>query len=128
LGVQSEMSDMKGLTDLRIAAIIYMVLGVYALVFPIVYDISLYPLYIVGGLSILCGAGVLLLKKWAVWISAALFPVMLMLSIATLYYSVSVAGFYPDWERMLFHLSLVIYLILSIVGFLLVIDKRKDLK
>ena len=71
------MSDMQGPIGLRIAAVFYIILGVYALVFPVLYDPSLYALYIVGGLSILCGAGVILLKKWALWITAILFPIML---------------------------------------------------
>lgn len=119
---------MQGPIGLRVAAILYMVLGIYALVFPLLYDPSILFLYIVGGLSIICGIGTMLLKKWGLWISVALFPVMLMLSIVTFYYSISSLGFYPDWERALFNTSLVIYMILSVLGFLLVVDKRRDLK
>lgn len=119
---------MQGPIGLRVAAILYMVLGIYAFVFPLLYDVSLLFLYIVGGLSILCGIGAMLLKKWGLWVSVALFPVMLTLSIVTLYYSVISLGFYPDWERALFNISLVIYLVLSVLGFLLVVDKRRDLK
>ena len=119
---------MQGPTGLRIAAVFYIILGIYALAFPVMYDLSLYPMYIIGVLSILCGAGVLLLKKWGLWISAVLFPVMLMLSMVTLYYSASVGGFYPDWERALFNVSLILYLVLAALGFLLVADKRRELK
>ena len=119
---------MQGPTGLRVAAIFYIILGIYMLAFPVLYDPSLYPLYIIGILSILSGVGILLLKKWALWISVALFPVMLMLSIVTLYYSVSVVGFYPDWESTVFHISLIAYLILTIIAFLLVVDRRREFK
>jgi hypothetical protein len=122
------MRNMQGPTSLRVAAILYIILGVYTLAFPVLYDPSLFPLYIIGILSILSGLGTVLLKKWALWISVPLFPVMLLLSIVTLSYSVTVVGFYPDWETTLFHISLIIYLILTILGFLQVVDKRRELK
>jgi hypothetical protein len=119
---------MQGPIGLRVAAVLYFMLGIYLLAFPILYDTSIFALYIVGGLSILCGAGIMLLKKWTLWISVVLFPVMLALSVVSLYYSVSVSGFYPDWERTLFHISLIVYLLLTVLAFLLVVDKRRDFK
>jgi len=122
------MNDMQGPVSLRIAAVFYLVLGVYVLVFPSLYDTSLFSLYVVGALSILCGVGVLLLKKWALWGSTLLFPVMLALSSVTLFYSSSMVGFYPDWKRALFHLSLMLYLVLTILALLMVVDKRREFK
>jgi uncharacterized protein (DUF983 family) len=77
---------MQGSTGLRVAAIFYVLLGVYMLAFPVAFDPSTYPLYIIGVLSIVAGAGTILMKKWGLWIAVLVFPVMLVLSIVTLYY------------------------------------------
>jgi hypothetical protein len=53
---------------------------------------------------------------------------MLVLSIVTLYYSASVVGFYPDWQTTLFHLSLIGYLVLAVLAFLLIVDKKREFK
>jgi hypothetical protein len=122
------MRSMQSPIGLRIAAISYLILGIYALVFPVLYDPALFPLYIIGILSIICGVGVMLLRKWALWISAIIFPIMVAVSSVTVYYSVNELGFYPDWESALFNTSLILYLVLAILALLLVLDKRRELK
>jgi hypothetical protein len=119
---------MQGSTGLRIAAIFYILLGIYTLAFPVAFDPAAYPFYIIGVLSIVAGAGAILVKKWGLWIAVLLFPVMLVLSIVTLYYSASVVGFYPDWQATLFHLSLIGYLVLAVLAFLLIVDKKREFK
>ena len=119
---------MQGSTGLRVASIFYILLGIYTLAFPVAFDPSAYPFYIIGVLSIIAGAGAMFVKKWGLWIGVLLFPVMLVLSIVTLYYSASVVGFYPDWQTILFHLSLIGYLVLAVLAFLLIVDKKREFK
>ena len=106
----------------------FAIAGVYAFFFAVMFDVSLVPAYIIGVVSLAVAAGLFLMKRWAVWLCAAAFPLILLASISPLYFSVSLAGWSPDWETGLFQASLILYGVFSFVSLMLVLDKRKEFK
>ena len=50
------------------------ILGVYYLVYPLLRDVTLYPIFALGTLSLLASYGLFRMTKWGVWLGAALYP------------------------------------------------------
>jgi hypothetical protein len=115
-------------TGLLVASAIFFVLGVYGLAFSALYDMGLVPLMALSVVSLATGIGVLLGRRFGFWLTLLLFPLGIVEAIATLFYSVTLSGWYSNNVVAAFNASLVLYAVGLIVSLLLVIDKRSQLK
>jgi hypothetical protein len=115
-------------TGLLVASAIFFVLGAYGLVFSALYDMGLIPLIALSVVSLATGIGVLLGRRFGFWLTLLLFPLGIVEAIATLSYSVTLAGWYSNDMVAAFNISLVLYAVGLVISLLLVIDKRSQLK
>jgi hypothetical protein len=115
-------------TGLLIASAIFLVLGLYGLAFSALYDMGLIPLIALSVVLLATGFGVLLGRRFAFWLTLLLFPLGIVEAIATLFYSVTLSGWYSNNVVATFNASLVLYAVGLIVSLLLVIDKRSQLQ
>lgn len=115
-------------TGLIVASAIFFVLGVYGLVFSALYDMELIPLIALSVVSLATGIGVLLGRRFGLWLTLLLFPLGIVEAIATLFYSVTLSGWYSNNVVAAFNASLVLYAAGLSISLLLVIDKRSQLK
>lgn len=115
-------------TGLVVASAIFILLGVYGLVFSALYDLGLIPLIVLSLVSIVTGLGVFLGRRFALWLSLLLFPLAIVETFSTLFYSVILSGWYSSDIVTVFNASLILYAIGLVISLLLVIDKRSQLK
>jgi len=115
-------------TGLLVASAIFILLGAYGLVFSALYDLGLIPLIALSLASIATGLGVLLGRRFALWIALLIFPLGIVEALATLSYSVRMSGWYPSDIVAVFNASLILYAVGLVVSLVLVIDKRSQLK
>jgi hypothetical protein len=115
-------------TGLLVASAIFFVLGAYGLVFSALYDTGLIPLIALSVVSLATGLGVLLGRRFGLWLTLLLFPLGIVEAIATLLYSVTLSGWYPNNSITAFNASLILYAAGLVISLLLVIDKRGQLK
>jgi nitrogen fixation/metabolism regulation signal transduction histidine kinase len=115
-------------TGLVVASAIFILLGVYGLVFSALYDLGLVPLIVLSLVSIVTGLGVFLGRRFALWLSLLLFPLAIVETFSTLFYSVTLSGWYSSDIVTVFNASLILYAIGLVISLLLVIDKRGQLK
>jgi hypothetical protein len=115
-------------TGLLVASAIFFVLGAYGLVFSALYDMGLIPLIALSVVSLATGIGVLLERRFGLWLTLLLFPLGIVEAAATLFYSVTLAGWYSNDMVAAFNVSLVLYAVGLVISLLLVIDKRSQLK
>jgi len=115
-------------TGLLVASAILFVLGAYGLVFSALYDTGLIPLIALSVVSLATGLGVLLGRRFGLWLTLLLFPLGVVEAIATLLYSVTLSGWYPNNMVTAFNASLILYAVGLVISLLLVIDKRGQLK
>jgi len=113
---------------LIVAGAIFFVLGGYGLVFSALYDMGLVPLIALSLVSLATGVGVLLGRRFGLWLTLLLFPLGLVEVVATLLYSVTLSGWYSNDAVLAFNASLILYAIGLIISLLLVVDKRSQLK
>ncbi len=115
-------------SGLVVASAIFILLGVYGLVFSALYDLGLIPLIVLSLVSIVTGLGVFLGRRFALWLSLLLFPLATVETFSTLLYSVTLSGWYSSDIVTVFNASLILYAIGLVISLLLVIDKRGQLK
>jgi len=115
-------------TGLLVASAIFILLGVYGLVFSALYDLGLIPLIVLSLVSIVTGLGVFLGRRFALWLSLLLFPLAIVETFSTLFYSVTLSGWYSSDIVTVFNASLILYAVGLVISLLLVIDKRGQLK
>jgi hypothetical protein len=115
-------------TGLLVGSAIFFALGAYGLVFSALYDAGLIPLIALSVLFLITGVGVLLGRRFGLWLTLLLFPLGIVEAIATLLYSVTLSGWYSTNAVATFNASLILYAVGLIISLLLVIDKRSQLK
>jgi len=120
--------DRTRATGLVVASAIFIVLGVYGLVFSALYSPTPIPLIVLSLVSIVAGAGALFSRRFALWLAMLLFPLGVVEAAATLWYSVTVFGWYPNNLVTAFNASLMLYVAGLVLSLLLVMDKRSQLK
>jgi hypothetical protein len=65
---------------------------------------------------------------YTLWLALLLFPLGLVEALATLFYSVTVSGWYSSYWVAAFNVSLIAYVVGLVISLLLVVDKRSQLK
>lgn len=114
---------------LTISSFFFAASGVYYLIYPIIVgDPTLWPLYILGGLSIVGSFGVLKMTRWGLWLGLGLFLPQLIapvFAVITVLYS---PGVFQQILSIAFVVSLFVLMFFAALTFLLVLDKRSDFK
>ncbi len=104
------------------------ILGVYYLVYPLLRDVTLYPIFALGTLSLLASYGLFRMTKWGVWLGAALYPAQIVAPVFAFLATVEGPGLESDIVIIIFAASLVVLMFLSTLSFLFILDKRKSFK
>jgi uncharacterized membrane protein (DUF2068 family) len=79
-----------------------------------------------AALSLITAYGLIRVKKWSVPLAVILFFPAITFGATNLYTSVKWQTFYPSLEMLLFHLSLIVYLILAFIAVIYVVAVRKN--
>ena len=111
-----------------IPTVFYAVGGVYILAFWGIFSPSAYHLLALGVASLLIAVLLFVLSKWAYWIGLFTFPLLLVEFALALTFSVNVVGWDPNSSVALFNCTMVAYLVLLCLSFLLLVDRRNVLK
>ena len=111
-----------------IPTVFYAVGGVYILVFWAVFSLAAYHLLALGIASIFVAVLLFSLSKWAYWIGLFTFPLLIVEFLYALMFSVNIAGWDPNALVAAFNASMVVYLGLLCLSFLLLLDRRNTLK
>lgn len=114
---------------LSISSFFYAAAGVYYLAFPIAAaDAAIWPLYVIGALSLLGSFGVLKMTRWGLWLGLGLFGPQI---VAPTFALMAVFQ-YPSLSQqpidIAFVVSLVVLMIFASLTFLLILDKRRTFK
>jgi len=111
-----------------IPAIIYLLAGIYFIIFPVLYDMSLYNLIILSSLSIISSAGIFLGRKWGLWLALALSPFIAVTVWSAFIFSRNMAGLNPNIHTEIFHITLIAWIILILVSCIFLLSNRKVFK
>jgi len=107
----------------------YAASGLYYLIYPIVIqDTTLYPLYIIGALSIVGSVGIMRVTRWGLWVGLALFPLQIVAPAFALMTTLQYPGVASSSIALAYIVSLVILMFFASLTFLLVLDKRRSFK
>jgi uncharacterized membrane protein (DUF2068 family) len=91
-------------------------------------DQTAYYLALFGVISLLTGVALFRVSRWAWWLGLFSFPIYFVEVAYALLTSVNFVGWYPDLPTGAFHASMIVYLFLLCLGFLLLIDRRNALR
>jgi len=108
-----------------IPAIIFLLAGIYFIIFPVLYDMSLYNLIILSLLSIISSAGIFLAKKWGLLLALALSPAIAVTVWSTFVFSRNIAGLNPNINTQIFQTTLIAWIILIFVSCIFLLGNRK---
>jgi hypothetical protein len=111
-----------------IPTVLYAIGGIYILVFWAIFSLSAYHLLALGIASIMVAVLLFSLSKWAYWVGLFTFPLLIVEFVYSLTFSVNVAGWDPNATVATFNASMVAYLVLLCLSFLLLLDRRNALK
>jgi len=114
---------------LSFSSFFYAASGAYYLIYPlVVQDTTLYPLYIIGALSIIGSLGIMRVTKWGLWVGLALFPLQIVAPAFALMTALQYPGVASSSTALAYIVSLVILMFFASLTFLLVLDKRRSFK
>ena len=114
---------------LSFSSFFYAASGLYYLFYPIVIqDTTLYPLYIIGGLSIVGSVGIMKVTRWGLWVGLALFPLQIVAPAFALMTALQYPGVASSSIAIAYIVSLVILMFFASLTFLLVLDKKRSFK
>ncbi len=114
---------------LSFSSFFYATAGLYYLIYPFaVQDTLLYPLYIIGALSIVGSVGIKRVTRWGLWVGLALFPLQIVAPAFALITALQYPGVASSATALAYIASLVILMFFASLTFLLVLDKRRSFK
>jgi hypothetical protein len=114
---------------LSFSSFFYTASGAYYLIYPlVVQDTTLYPLYIIGALSMVGSLGIMRVTRWGLWVGLALFPLQVVAPAFALMTALQYPGVASSSTALAYIVSLVILMFFASLTFLLVLDKRKSFK
>src|SRR5712692_7689497 len=114
---------------LSFSSFFYAASGAYYLMYPlVVQDTTVYPLYIIGVLSIAGSLGIMRVTRWGLWVALALFPLQIVAPAFALMTALQHPGVASSSTALAYIASLVILMFFASLTFLLVLDKRKSFK
>jgi uncharacterized membrane protein len=114
---------------LSFSSFFYAASGLYYLIYPfVVQDTSLYPLYVVGALSIAGSVGIMRVTRWGLWVGLALFPLQIVAPAFALMAALQYPGVASSTSALAYIASLVVLMFFASLTFLLVLDKKRAFK
>jgi hypothetical protein len=114
---------------LSISSFFYALSGIYYVSFPLVAaDPTVWPLYVIGGASLLGSFGVFRMTRWGLWLGLLLFPLQIVAPASTLLTVLSYPGLWQQPIALAFVASLFVLMFFASLTFLLVLDKRRSFK
>ena len=114
---------------LSFSSFFYAASGLYYLIYPlIVQDTTLYPLYVIGALSIVGSVGIMRVTRWGLWVGLSLFPLQIVAPAFALMTALQYPGVASSSTALVFIVSLVILMFFASLTFLTVLDKRRSFK
>jgi hypothetical protein len=109
-------------------ALIYLIIGLFDLFYSISYNENLIPIEVISLLCIFAGFGILFRNYWAFILALIIFPLLLTIKVSALSYSMSIVGFNPNVQTLLFHAFLIIITLMLIFSFLHLLTLRREFK
>ena len=106
----------------------YILAGIYMVIFPILFERFLFPLYFIAGACVIAGVGIFLMWRWAFWLALIAIPAVVTTVGSVLVYSISNFGLNPDWSTALFNTINALYLALTAIALLFLLGKRKEFR
>jgi uncharacterized membrane protein len=114
---------------LSFSSFFYAASGLYYLIYPfVVQDTSLYPLYVVGALSIAGSVGIMRVSRWGLWVGLALFPLQIVAPAFALMAALQYPGVASSTSALAYVASLAVLMFFASLTFLLVLDKKRAFK
>ncbi|HEX4922403.1 MAG TPA: hypothetical protein VFV92_16890 [Candidatus Bathyarchaeia archaeon] len=114
---------------LSISSLFYAVAGVYYLAYPLaVQDAGIWPLYVIGALSLLGSFGVMRMTRWGLWLGLGLFLPQVIAPAFALMAALSISGVTQEPIAIAFVASLFVLILFASLSFLLILDKRRTFK
>ncbi len=125
---ESEQTSMIRPVGLSFSFVAYAIAGIYYLVYPLLQDTGLYPLYIIGALSLVGSLGVMRMTRWGLWLGLIIYPAQIVAPTFALMTTLGGPGVTTDYTVIGFIASLVVLIFLTTLSFLFILDKRKEFK
>ncbi len=114
---------------LSFSSFFYAAAGVYYLLFPLVSaDPTVWPSYVIGGLSLLGSFGLLKMTRWGLWLGLLLFPPQVVAAFFIALAALNAPGIAQQPIAIAFVASLFILMFFASLTFLLILDKRRTFK
>jgi len=111
--------------DALILAIFYAIVGVFEIVVLVVSNF----MPVAGALAVLsfiAAYGLLLVKKWSVWLVVALFFPQLVFGALALNGGIELYALLPETYILLLNIALAVFIVLSFISFVYVAAKRES--
>jgi len=110
--------------DGLLLAIFYAVVGILQLATLALVDIRMVWIGALAVLSLIAAYGLFTVRKWSVWLVIGLFFPQLVFGVWTLYDVISLHSLSLEIVPLLFEISLIVFVLLSVASFLYVTAKR----
>ena len=121
------MKSNRGIT-LLFASSVYIIVGIYLLIFMMGRAVDLWSLIILNIASIVTGIGLFMLKRWSFWLALIVSPLLITIAASTLSFSMGITTANIPIQGILFEASLGIIIALNVISFLIVLANRDKLR
>jgi len=111
--------------DGLLLALFYTVVGVLQLVALLLLDVKMMWIGALAILSLIAAYGLLLGRKWSVWLVVALFFPQLVFGVTSLSAFIDVYALSSELNILLIDVALAMFIVLSLVSFVYVTAKRE---
>ena len=126
-GAETEMSGLRPV-GLTFSSVFFGIAGIYYLVYPLIQDPTIVPLYVLGAASLIGSYGLLKMSRWGLWLGLLLSPAQIIAPAFALQVAMQLPGLTQNVQAIAFIASLGVLIFLGILSFLFVLDKRKSFK
>jgi len=107
-------------------SLFYAVAGAAQAFILVLSNFTLVPVGFLAVLSLVTAYGLVRMRRWSVFLTAILFFLGITFGAITLYSSIMRQTFYPSLEVLLFHLTIIAYVIMTTVAFIYVRANRES--
>ncbi len=107
-------------------AIFYAVAGCLQFFILVLSGFRLFPVGVLGVLSLITTYGLIKKKRWLTWLITALLFLGTAFGGTILYSSIVIETFSPNIQVLLFQLALIIYLVLNAIAVVYALAKREN--
>ena len=125
--VKENLSKTRSVFAAKLGSGFFAAMAIYSLVFAMLYDTYCVPLLVVMVVSICIVVGLFLVKRWGLWLGVAFIPVLELVMFSTLSSTAAFASG-QRLDGLLFRTSLIVILLVAVLVFLMLLDKKKEFK